>query len=181
MSDGVERVERASPPREPLMPESTRFGADPAGGGDDRVRELEAAVQARDELMAMTGHELRNPMNTLSLEVELLLRHASAGRPAAALVPRLETLARHMVRFTKRAATLLDVSQLAAGPDHLGPQGPRQRPRPRAARVQDPDRRRAALPGAPAAPPPARARSTSRSRAQRWVRKVQRPVAAQAS
>lgn len=99
------------------MPGSTRV--DDSGGELDRVAQLEAAVRARDELMAMTGHELRNPMSTLGLEVELLLRHAHAGGPATSLIPRLEALARHMVRFTKRAATLLDVSQLAAGPLEL--------------------------------------------------------------
>lgn len=102
------------------MPEPRSLDERPVDGGDaDRVAALEAAVRARDELMSMTGHELRNPMNTLSLEVELLLRHARAGGPADLLVPRLEALARHMVRFTKRAATLLDVSQLAAGPLEL--------------------------------------------------------------
>ena len=38
-----------------------------------RVAELTAEVQARDEFIAVTAHELRNPMVPVSGQVELLL------------------------------------------------------------------------------------------------------------
>jgi signal transduction histidine kinase len=84
----------------------------------ERIKGLEEAVRMRDELLAVTAHELRNPMHALSLQVAAAL--SSARRMGdAEVIQRLERTRTLMERFIKRASLLLEVSRMRAGQDSL--------------------------------------------------------------
>jgi signal transduction histidine kinase len=81
-----------------------------------RIGELRDAVAARDQFIAIAGHELRNPMGAIVLGVSNLVFVARRddSLPAWATA-RLESLERQARNFVRRATTLLDVSRLASG------------------------------------------------------------------
>ena len=70
----------------------------------------EAANQAKDEFLAMLGHELRNPLSPILTAVQLL-RLRGAGDAARELTI-IERQAEHLVRLVD---DLLDVSRIARG------------------------------------------------------------------
>ncbi len=79
-----------------------------------RLAEAEEGVRARDDFLAIVGHQLRSPMNALSLQlhaVERLLAHGKGAR----VVEELGRARRILRRFVQRATVLLDVSRLNAG------------------------------------------------------------------
>jgi len=79
----------------------------------DRIAELEGAVRARDELLAVTAHELRNPMHALLLQISASVAVArKAGQ--VELVQRLERTRSVMDRFIKRASLLLEAARVHA-------------------------------------------------------------------
>jgi signal transduction histidine kinase len=79
----------------------------------ERLAELEKAVQARDELLAVAAHELRNPMHALLLQVSAALAVARRdGNPD--LVRRIERVKHIVDRYVKRATVLLDVCRINA-------------------------------------------------------------------
>src|SRR5690606_1024 len=74
--------------------------------------EAERAMRLRDEMLALVVHDLRNPLNTISLAAQLLIQgglDANARRPPAR---RCERCARGMAHLT---ADLLDVTSTKAG------------------------------------------------------------------
>jgi two-component system, OmpR family, sensor kinase len=78
-----------------------------------RIEALEAAVRARDELLAITAHELRNPMHALLLQLtaaEVAAR--KSGDPE--LIQRIARTKSITDRFIKRASLILEVSRLRA-------------------------------------------------------------------
>ncbi|QJW83954.1 HAMP domain-containing histidine kinase [Ramlibacter terrae] len=97
------------PVRHPDSPDS----ADPA----DlllRLREAEAAVRARDDFLAIAAHELRSPLNALSLRLRAPERLAQrSAEPALQDGP--DRAARSVDRYVRRAVTLLDLSRMQAG------------------------------------------------------------------
>jgi len=87
-----------------------------------QVAELQRAVEARDEMLSVVGHELRNPISPLFLQVGMLLNSARQARDvgdgkvdAAWLAPRLEGLELRIHRFLAVLDRLLDVSRLGSG------------------------------------------------------------------
>ena len=101
----------ASPPRSPPDPHD-----DPALLRLE-VAELRDAVRARTDLIALAGHELRNPLTAVAVLAQSLLAAARADpatpeRIAAGLV----RLDRTLARCVERVTVLLDISRLAAGP-----------------------------------------------------------------
>jgi len=79
----------------------------------EKLAELEAAIQARDELLAVAAHELRNPMHALLLQVSAAL--AVARRDGNSdLVRRIERVKHIVDRYVKRATVLLDVCRINA-------------------------------------------------------------------
>lgn len=83
------------------------------------VERLREAVRARDDLLAAAGHELRNPLNAMVLFAEVAQHDVrrARGEPAALdrAAERLGALVRQVRRFARRAAVLLDVTQLTTG------------------------------------------------------------------
>jgi signal transduction histidine kinase len=79
----------------------------------EKLAELETAIQARDELLAVAAHELRNPMHALLLQVSAAL--AVARRDGNSdLVRRIERVKHIVDRYVKRATVLLDVCRINA-------------------------------------------------------------------
>jgi signal transduction histidine kinase len=87
---------------------------------NERLRE---AVAARDAILAVAGHELRNPMTPLLGRVQLLRRMMSKPDfPRDKVEQDLERIEWLVGQFVKRATTLLDVSRLTSGKlqlDHM--------------------------------------------------------------
>ena len=72
----------------------------------------EAAVRTRDEVLAIVSHDLRNPLNTISLAVGAL----ESGDVPAEEVPRTVQVVRRAVdRMNRLIEDLLDVAKLEAG------------------------------------------------------------------
>jgi len=81
-----------------------------------RVAELEAAVSARDDFLAIAAHELRNPMTPILGQVERLNRMVTHGSFSVAQVSGALGLLKQLIQlFIKRATTLLDVSRMTTG------------------------------------------------------------------
>jgi signal transduction histidine kinase len=77
------------------------------------VAALRAQIAARDNLLAVAAHELRNPMHALLLQVTAALALAKRNQ-VDDLIARLERI-RHIVDvYVKRATLLLDVARLDA-------------------------------------------------------------------
>ena len=109
------------PPDEDLLKMFTTVGAQ-IGQFMDRRRaeeeraallaQLEQALQAKDEFLAILGHELRNPLAPLRNAAEILAARA-AEDPAIERIQRIiERQVRHMVRLVD---DLLDVSRITRG------------------------------------------------------------------
>jgi two-component system OmpR family sensor kinase len=84
-----------------------------------RNAELERDVRARDELLSVIGHELRNPISPLFMHVRALLMDVRGPErkhlDADWLTQRLERMERHIQRFLSVLDRILDVSRLSAG------------------------------------------------------------------
>ncbi|BDG02016.1 sensor histidine kinase [Anaeromyxobacter oryzae] len=85
--------------------------------------EAQRAVRARDDVLALVSHDLKNPLEAVALSAALLLR-----KPDPARVPRYaETIDRSVRRMDRLIRDLLDVSSMDAGrfrvvprPERLG-------------------------------------------------------------
>jgi len=81
-----------------------------------RNSELEAAVIARDDFLAIAAHELRNPMTPILGQVERLNRMVAHDLCTGIQIRTALDLIEQLVRlFIKRATTLLDVSRMTSG------------------------------------------------------------------
>ena len=86
--------------------------------------ELERAVRMRDDFMSLVSHELRNPLNTLFLQVQLRQRMLDADTPPdlqalRAMAGRDERQIRSMIRLLD---DLIDVSRIRTGRLAIAPQ-----------------------------------------------------------
>jgi light-regulated signal transduction histidine kinase (bacteriophytochrome) len=80
-------------------------------------RELRAALHARDEFLSVASHELKTPLSTLLLSLEILESIALGDEPLdqARMMQRLNAARRQVVRLDRLVSTLLDVSRIHAG------------------------------------------------------------------
>jgi signal transduction histidine kinase/ActR/RegA family two-component response regulator len=76
---------------------------------DDLLRELEEANRAKDEFLAMLGHELRNPLSPIVTALELLRRRDGGTTREREII---ERQVGHLVRLVD---DLLDVSKITRG------------------------------------------------------------------
>jgi PAS domain S-box-containing protein len=72
----------------------------------------ETAVRTRDEVLAIVSHDLRNPLNTISLAVGAL---ESGDVPAAEEARTIQVVRRAVDRMNRLIADLLDVARLEGG------------------------------------------------------------------
>ena len=73
---------------------------------------LQDAVRARDEVLAVVSHDLRNPVGTIAAAAELL---ADVPMPPARQAEHLEIITRAANRINRLIQDLLDVAQIEAG------------------------------------------------------------------
>ncbi len=73
---------------------------------------LQEAVRARDEVLAVVSHDLRNPVGTIAAAAELL---AEVPMPPARQEEHLEIIGRAADRINRLIQDLLDVAQIEAG------------------------------------------------------------------
>jgi PAS domain S-box-containing protein len=78
-------------------------------------QELAEAVAARDELIAVAAHELRNPLNALALSWQLLYRMADDPTKASQLQSFLARSRTHLDRLSALIDRLLDIARVRAG------------------------------------------------------------------
>ena len=83
-----------------------------AHGFNEREEKLRAADQAKDEFLAMLGHELRNPLGALSSAAQVL-NVAGSGEKVAK--DALAILLRQVERMTRLVDDLLDVGSVISG------------------------------------------------------------------
>lgn len=79
-----------------------------------RIRELEDAVRARDDFIAIAAHELRSPMTALSLRRHTLEQTAKRSHEPE-LARQIAQTRRSVDRYVRRAVVLLDVTRLNSG------------------------------------------------------------------
>ncbi|HEY4015823.1 MAG TPA: HAMP domain-containing sensor histidine kinase [Polyangiaceae bacterium] len=76
---------------------------------------LQEKVRARDDFIAIVGHEMRNQMNAIQIQTDLILGMGRDSGVAPAMASRLEALQRATVGFMRRATAMLDVTRLTPG------------------------------------------------------------------
>lgn len=81
--------------------------------------DLAKAIRARDDFLSIASHELKTPINTLQLQIELLLRQITKLEETTAtprpLAPRAEAALKQVRRLTQLVNELLDVTRISAG------------------------------------------------------------------
>ncbi len=92
-----------------------------------RARQYESrrAIEARDEFLAMLGHELRNPLSAVQFATDLIMRRSMTD---AWVVKHADTIDRQTAHLNRLVDDLLDVSRVTSGkvvlrkePAGLGP------------------------------------------------------------
>lgn len=78
------------------------------------VRDLEAAIQARDDFLSVASHELKTPLTPLQLQIQALERRPQGELPAW-LIPKLRVIRSQVERFARLVDQLLDISRIAEG------------------------------------------------------------------
>lgn len=75
--------------------------------------EAEQATRARDEILAVVAHDLRNPLNTVMMAAGLMLETSSPERPAERR--QVEIVRRAADRMNRMIQDLLDVRRMESG------------------------------------------------------------------
>jgi signal transduction histidine kinase len=83
-----------------------------------RIGELEMQVAAREQLLGIAAHELRNPIHAIGLQIGVAHRMA-LERGDRALAERLQQVDRALQWFLQRCSMMLDLSRMASGLDGL--------------------------------------------------------------
>lgn len=93
---------------------------------EERARVAAAALEARDDFMAVAAHELWTPLASLQLRAETLerLSRRRDSESEAAIQQRLPALVRQVHRLANLVGTLLDAHALASGKLVLEPLAP---------------------------------------------------------
>ena len=76
------------------------------------LKGVEAANRAKDEFVAMLGHELRNPLGAIATAIHVLDARAAPDDQSASLRGIIARQTRHLTRLVE---DLLDVSKLVSG------------------------------------------------------------------
>jgi signal transduction histidine kinase len=112
VADGSQPAEVAAAPAD-IRAELTALRA--------RNSELEAALRSRDAFIATLGHELRNPLSPIFLQVQYLSRQIETAPdgaiPASWILPRLGAFLRRLQQLLDTLDRLLELSRIEA--DHV--------------------------------------------------------------
>jgi PAS domain S-box-containing protein len=81
--------------------------------------QADAATLAREDLLAMVCHDLRNPLNAIALTTRLLARSAPTDTVGVTIRHRLGAIERATRRMDYLIAQLLDTASIEAGRLHL--------------------------------------------------------------
>ncbi|HYI02945.1 MEDS domain-containing protein [Hyalangium sp.] len=86
-------------------------------------QEALAAVRVREEFLSMASHELKTPLTSLSLQLELVKAGLAGaeGPLAQKMPPKLQTMERQLSRLNALNDSLLDVTTLSGGQLRLEP------------------------------------------------------------
>jgi len=83
------------------------------------AKQLQAAVNARDEFLSIASHELRTPLTSLILQIQMLNRQIEKNDPAAYSKPRVDQLVEQTYKQSLRLARLvddmLDIARIRSG------------------------------------------------------------------
>jgi signal transduction histidine kinase len=81
------------------------------------VTEHVLARRARDDFLSVASHELKTPLTTLKLQIELVTRAVSqlAGATQSLLQPKMDMFKRQFDRLERLVNELLDISRLRSG------------------------------------------------------------------
>ncbi len=77
--------------------------------------EAQRATQARDDVLAIVSHDLRNPLNTIQMSTSFLLDVLETPGATAPVVPQLQLIRRATARGNALIQDLLDVSRIESG------------------------------------------------------------------
>jgi signal transduction histidine kinase len=78
-------------------------------------REAKAAIEARDDLLAVVSHDLKTPLSVISICSSVLQRKAESGSPDPAAYKQIMTIQRSSARMANLIGDLLDAASLAGG------------------------------------------------------------------
>lgn len=78
-------------------------------------KEAQQAAQARDEVLAVVSHDLRNPLNVISLGAAALLKRLPESEEAASWRKQADLIRRSADRAIRLIQDLLEVAKLEAG------------------------------------------------------------------
>jgi PAS domain S-box-containing protein len=85
---------------------------------DDQKRAeaiLAELIDARDEFLSIASHEIRNPLTSLNLQIELILRSPDILTSPDRMKTKLGIVASQVDRMTRLITELLDVSKITSG------------------------------------------------------------------
>ncbi len=88
---------------------------------EEREAGLEASIRARDDFLAVAGHELKTPLAAMLMQLESLQRTTRAELPSRAC-DRIDKVVLAGVRLRRLVGQLLDVSRITSGGLRLEPE-----------------------------------------------------------
>jgi signal transduction histidine kinase len=94
-----------------MAPEGSQQPAREPGGQSEAVAELQEALRAREDFLAIVAHELRNPITPIQLCVEAM-KMALATHDYDKVHQQADRLDRLLRHFLQRASIVLDVARL---------------------------------------------------------------------
>lgn len=80
-------------------------------------RQLQAAVQVRDEFLSVAAHELKTPITSLQGYAQLVMRQLNSGKEfdASRILRAMEVINQQSGKLARLVSQLLDISRLEAG------------------------------------------------------------------
>lgn len=108
-------VARASAPESLLLAEDLARRASVAVDNALLYGEAQRATRARDDVLAIVSHDLRNPLNTIHMSTAFLLDVLAEPGAVAPLIPQLQLIRRATARANALIQDLLDVSRIESG------------------------------------------------------------------
>lgn len=106
---------RASAPESLLLAEDLARRASVAVDNALLYGEAQRATRARDDVLAIVSHDLRNPLNTIQMSASFLLDVLKDPDAVAPLVPQLQLMLRATSRGNSLIQDLMDVSRIESG------------------------------------------------------------------